>query len=147
MVSLPPHDLDAEAVVLAGVLWGDRTAHQLGLRPRHFWSPEHQQLWAIQLTAEELLGDDLPAATRLWVALSVCSVGERYVRELLLCAPLWATVEGYAARVRELARQRWLIRHMHRIEHLWRQGERPSARLLRWTARRLEQMAVDGVAT
>jgi hypothetical protein len=35
-----------------------------------------------------------------------------------------------AERLRDLAWQRWLIRHLHRLEAQLRAGERPSARLI-----------------
>jgi hypothetical protein len=59
---------------------------------------------------------------------------------------LWrwtADPSAVAEIVRQRARERWLIRHTQRIEAQLRAGERPSARLLRAVARRLEQIAVD----
>jgi replicative DNA helicase len=146
----PPHDLAAEEVVLSAVLWSDRTAHELGLLPRQFWAVEHQQIWAVQLAAEELLGDDLAPDTRAWtvtrVQLPWAPVPESRLREILCRVPVFGRPEHYAARVRELHHQRQLIEGMQRVDAALRAGERPSARLLRWTARRLEQMAVDGAS-
>jgi hypothetical protein len=50
----PPHDLEAEEVVLSAVLWGDVRPSALRLDPRWFWPPDHQWLWALLLTYEEM---------------------------------------------------------------------------------------------
>jgi hypothetical protein len=177
----PPHDLEAEEIVLSAVLWGDATAHALGLGARQLWAPEHGQLWAVLLSIEELgcerlawgawrcglppgpacgtrsrglhfgAGVDLKLALRVVVDLpdwppDPASAALRF-RDIMRRAPLWGTVEDAAARVRELSRQRWLIRHMQRIEHLLRCGERPSERLLRGVAAALENTASSPALT
>jgi hypothetical protein len=150
-VSLPPpSDLEAEAVVLSVVLWGDATAHGLGLRPRQLWAPEHVQLWAVLLSLEELgrrpdlvlIARVLIAAAPDWPAEPSKVLGR--LREIMSHAPLWGLAE-HVERVADAARRRWVIRHLHRVEHLLRRGELPSERLARGLAAALTEM-VDGRA-
>jgi hypothetical protein len=169
----PPHDLAAEEIVLSAVLWSDRTAHELGLLPRQFWGPENQELWAVLLGIEQcecrLNGWDLwwliaqiyaippepetpgratyAIAPRLTIRrlLELLRLGALCLRGHELSDPArWQSPEQAAKSIRRTARQRQLIEGMQRVDAALRSGERPSARLLRWTARRLEQMAVDG---
>lgn len=166
---LPPHDLEAETVVLSAVLWGDRRASELRLRPGWLWQPDNRCTWAVLLALEELEnagrvawgGVDarrLPSCQALGVG-----VDERLAARVLArvgSGPLWYWqrrlhwIMGYggdpeecARIVRDRARERHLIVGLHRVEAALRAGEDPSVELLRWTARRLEQMAVDGPVT
>lgn len=163
---LPPHDLEAETVVLSAVLWGERQASELRLRPGWLWQPDNRCTWAVLLVLEELGnagrvawgGVDvrgLPSCQALGVG-----VDERLAARVLArlgSGPLWywqrrlRRIMGYggdpeecARVVRDRARERRLIVGLQRVEAALRAGEEPSAELLRWTARRLEQMAVDG---
>jgi replicative DNA helicase len=136
-VTLPPHDLEAETVVLSAVLWGDLRASELRLRARAYWAPEHQQMWAALLSIEEQPwpaplgpGARLAAAIRVLEQLGAGRWHERLVEIMGLTGDADRCTEI----VRRKARERWLIRHMQRIEHLLRQGVRPSARLLDGTA-------------
>lgn len=159
---LPPHDLGAEEIVLSAVLWGDRTACELQLRPRWFWCPEYKQLWAVLLTLEELgcerrewgrrRSDSAEVRAVPDQALIAAVLGKppceqqhqitlRRLREIMHAAPLRGTVEDYARRIRERHRERQLIQVMQRAEAMLRAGERPPAKLLEWTARRLREMA------
>lgn len=172
-LQLPPADLPAEELLLGTVLWGDRTAHSFGLLPSHFWPPGHRRLWAVLLGIEQcrcLLRDwDLwwliaqiyavppepeipgratyaasPKHTIRWL-LELLRLGAVCLRGNELSDPArWQTPDEAARSIRERARQRLLIEGMQRVDSALRAGRRPSAELLRWTARRLEQMAVDG---
>lgn len=89
---------------------------------------------------------------------AAASVARELWSLLLRPTPPATELPVVAGRLRDLARQRWLIRHTQRIEAQLRAGERPSARLInglirgllamraghrRDELRLLEQMAVD----
>ena len=149
----PPHDLEAEQIVLSAVLWGDRTAHQLRLRPRWFFGPEHGELWAVLLSIEELrerveqlgmLHHGLPVlvARVLAVPPETSKPGAavyvlppritlRRLREIMSrCAIRDRYIEDAARRIRDRARERWLLRTMTQIEAEIRAGECPDGQLM-----------------
>jgi len=115
-VTLPPHDLEAEAVVLSAVLWGDVEAHSTGLEPGDFWAPMHRSIWAVMLAAEELLGCDVSWRTRIWATLSVLSgLRQAGLLEVLQAAAL-GRLDDEVRRVRELSARRQAIELLQRAE-------------------------------
>jgi hypothetical protein len=181
----PPHDLRAEQQLLAAALLGETRAADLRISPRAFWCWRYRRCWALLLSWDEMApskrrrlleahggevllvvvravtgdyrdGDELagghhaPAAAR--------SALDELGRIRHMYTPPARELPVVAERLRDLARQRWLIRHTQRLEAQLRAGERSSARLVnglirgllamraghrRDELRRLEQMAVD----
>lgn len=157
---LPPHDLEAEKVVLGAVLWGDRRASELRLRPAWLWYPDNRCTWAVLLAIEEL-GDAgrvawggcrvRPGPFRRRQLLPTChalgvGVDTRLAARVLAqvgSGPLWYwerrlhQIMGYtgdpeecARIIRDKARERALLGRMARIERELRNGEPPSWELV-----------------
>jgi hypothetical protein len=158
-VILPPepHDVEAEQAVIGAALCCVVRASDLEVRPRQFWLPVHRAIWAVlqALDGPPRIAPRLPRVVALVLGLASevrgllpAGVGERE----LLCYLAWHREhwelhrpEHWAERVADAARRRWVIRHLHRVEHLLRRGELPSERLARGLAAALTGM-VDGAA-
>lgn len=140
----PPHDLEAEEIVLAAALWGDVPADDLRLRPEHFWADEHRQIWEVLMSGPpELRSYSFDLDIRALVVAALVQIEHRRLLEILQTAPLWRSVPDCAATIRRLARQRQLLEAMARIGAAWRSGSEASPKLLRWTGRRLVRMAEE----
>ena len=160
---LPPHDLEAETVVLSAVLWGDQRASSVRIRTPWLWSADNRCTWAVLLAVEEL-GD---AGCVAWGGclvrqlLPTCyALGTGPDVELVARAladvghgPLWywqhrlrqimgygGDVEECARTIRDKARERSLLARMARIERCLRAGEPPDWRVVTDTVAGLLRM-------
>lgn len=111
----PPHDLHAEEVMLSSGLWGDVPVHSTRLEPGDFFVDEHRKIWAVLLSLEEVLGDDVDWRTRVRAARAIVKLADWQLLAILRAAPhgrLAVDVE----RVRDLAVRRRSILALQRAE-------------------------------
>lgn len=152
----PPSDLEAEAVVLSAVLWGDRRPGQLRLRPAWLWLPENRAAWAVAQALEDMglagleawggMGRDKARQPRyscraLGVGLDTRLAARVLPRLTSLPAWWWrrrlqqimgrtGDPDEAARTIRARARERALIDRMSRIEAALRGGEPPDWQLV-----------------
>jgi len=149
---LPPHDLDAEAVVLSSVLWGERRPSQLGVRRRWLYSPDNRCTWAVLEAVEEMgteamvaWGGDTerPASCRALGTMPNTELVATALADGAGHGPLWywrarlrrlmqrppfeprRDPERCARIVRDRARERALLWRLGELEAALRRGERP----------------------
>jgi replicative DNA helicase len=118
----PPHDLDAEGLVLS---WSLEHGAVPGLLPEHFYSHANQRVYeVILLIAERGEPLDVVAVARELRALGRYQQvgGSRYVGMLASCIPATANVESHAAAIRELYRRRVLSDALLKLRVELRQG-------------------------
>jgi len=170
-----PVDVEAEQAVIGAVLYGDLVASETRLLPRHYSLSLHRLAWAVLLTCERPQPYHAAGRIRWthdWRAGRRCLVDLWRVSELVheLAADVpdlarlqlttleiyrylawqrehWETagVETWVARLRSLARRRWLLGVLLRLEAEIRAGRRPAARLVDAAARVLRRVAAaDG---
>jgi replicative DNA helicase len=147
----PPHDLEAERVVLSAVLCDEVTATELRLATYHFLAPVHKVTWGTMLAMDKMgLHSSSEPETWVWVSRVVADHRPHRwditVRELGQIRGLMHTARAAreaAPRLRELDRHRQLIRAMQRLDAQLRTGVVPSRELVRWTMRRLDLLRGD----
>ncbi len=110
----PPHDLEAERVMLAAVLWGDLCAHEL--EADDWWWPEHRAVWAVVAALEETLGCDVSWRLRWWAVLRMTKRLEQ--RRLLQMVSVVAAAgpRRCVARLKETAERRRAVELLQRAE-------------------------------
>jgi replicative DNA helicase len=107
-----PHDLDAEASVLGGILLRNQAIRALDLSARHFYDPRHQAVWSAmaELDADGRPIDEVTVEAQLRATSALQLVGGlAYIAQLALRVPTAENVEHYADIVRELADKRRLM--------------------------------------
>jgi hypothetical protein len=112
----PPHDLDAEAVVLAALLLQpERLAEVSGLEPQHFYSDPNRLIFAaiVELGAA---ADLLTVTTKLRDSGRLADAGgAKYLGQLLNDTPACVHLGQQAERVRSRAELRRLIADAQRL--------------------------------
>ncbi len=117
---VPPHDLDAEAAVLAAVLLGGDALDRVQelLTPEHFYSPAHRRVYeaCLALASESAPIDSVTVASWLKSRERLAEIGGvAFLARLLDAVPSVANLESYARLVREKWRVRALISTCQRI--------------------------------
>lgn len=117
----PPHDLDAEAAVIAGVLLDPGLVTTFDyLLPEHFWSGAHQRIYQsiLELRSEGEKVDHLTVASRLKARQRLAEVGGiAYLTSIVDAVPVLRNVDAYAAVVFERWRLRRIIEMSERAAH------------------------------
>jgi len=119
----PPHHLNAERSVLGAVLLDERHIHTLiideGLRPEHFFLPEHQAVFQAMVDLHELDRkiDHLTVAERLEQNDRLSGIGgPQAIEELATWVPATGHVGEYGRIVRERAQLRALLDATYKIQ-------------------------------
>jgi replicative DNA helicase len=118
-----PHNLEAERAVLGGILLTDRALYSIviseGLRPEHFYRPQHGVIYEAILALDQEQGriDPLTVAERLRAIGRLEEVGgEAAIDALPGYAPAAGHVRDYARIVRENSLLRRLLSTTFRIQ-------------------------------
>lgn len=115
----PPHDLDAEAAVLASVLLDPPQLENVAsLQPPHFYSGAHQRIWEailyLRACGEKI--DIVTVASRLKNQGRIADVGGLpAMTEMLNSAPVTSNARSYGNAILTLARLRELAAVVQRV--------------------------------
>jgi replicative DNA helicase len=136
---VPPHNADAEASVLGGVILRNDALRLIGtLRPEEFFDPRHREVFAAMkcLEAQAAPIDPVTIEAELSRLGKLPSVGGlSFLSELMDAVPTADNVGHYAKIIQAMARRRELIeRHSESEDRLGSSAQtRPSGSS--WTAR------------
>lgn len=116
---VPPHDLDAEAAVLSGVLLEQRAIDAVAtLKPEHYFSESNRRIFeaAVWLAKNGQPIDVITVAARLRETQRLDHIGgASYLARLVDGTPAVANIRAHAEIVRDRSQLRQLIAHCHKI--------------------------------